>query len=43
MYGTYEQDKMYSEIKEYLKTHKLSEILDMLKTIVEHEEESGEA
>lgn len=39
MYGTYEQDQMYSEIKEYLKTHKLSEILDMLKTIVEREYE----
>ena len=39
MYGTYEQDQMYSEIKEYLKTHKLSEILDMLTTIVEEYEE----
>lgn len=39
MYGTYEQDQMYSEIKEYLKTHKLSEILDMIKTIVEREYE----
>ena len=42
MYGDSEKDNFYYEIKEFLKEHKVSELLDMIATAVEYKEDAEE-
>ena len=42
MYGDSEKDNFYYEIKEFLKGHKVSELLDMVTTAVERKEDAEE-
>jgi len=42
MYDNSEKDNLYYEIKDFLKGHKVSELLDMVATAVEYEKEDTE-